>query len=50
MLAVGGVVAEVRTGQDTAKKMAAYLERGGRHLGQYSIRDGHGKTQQVSCA
>ena len=50
VLAVGGVVAEVRTGQDIAKKRAAYLERGGQHLGQYSIRDGHGKMQQVLCA
>ena len=30
------------------KKRATHLERGGRRLGQYSIRDGHGKTQQVS--
>ena len=46
MLAVGGVVAEVMTGQDTAKKKTGALtwrgdSEGRRRLRQYGIGDGH---------
>jgi len=42
VLAVGGVVAKVRTGQDTAKKRSTYFEGESnrrQHIGQYSIGD-----------
>ena len=42
VLAVGGVVAKVRTGQDTAKKRSTYFEGesdGRRHVRQYGIGD-----------
>ena len=58
MLAVGGVVAEVMTGQDTAKKKQAHLPgegtaregdaSGGMVLGMgTAVRERHGKTQLV---
>jgi len=42
VLAVGGVVAKVRTGQDTAKKRTTYFEgesNGRQHVGRYGIGD-----------
>ena len=42
VLAVGGVVAKVRTGQDTAKKRSTYFEGESnrrRHVRQYGIGD-----------
>ena len=42
VLAVGGVVAKVRTGQDTAKKRSTYFEGESdrrQHVGQYGIGD-----------
>jgi len=42
VLAVGGVVAKVRTGQDTAKKRSTYFEGesdGRQHVRQYGIGD-----------
>ena len=42
VLAVGGVVAKVRTGQDTAKKRSTYFEGKSdrrRHIRQYGIGD-----------
>jgi len=48
VLAVGGVVAKVRTGQDTAKKRTTYFEGESnrrRHIGWYGIRD-RGDTGQ----